>query len=117
MPVVIFGIKNCDTMKKARAWLEEKGVAYVFHDYKTAGIALGRLEGWSKKVGWEQLINRKGTTFRRLPEEAKEALTEAKALALMTANPSMIRRPVLEVGDKLAVGFDPDRYEQVAIMS
>lgn len=113
MSVVIFGIKNCDTMKKARAWLDGNGVAYVFHDYKTAGVELGRLQGWSKKVGWENLINRAGTTFRKLPEQEKEGLSESKALALMIGNPSMIRRPVLEVGDKLVVGFNPDRYGQM----
>lgn len=113
MSVVIFGIKNCDTMKKARAWLDGKGIAYVFCDYKTGGVELGRLEGWSKKVGWESLINRSGTTFRKLPEPEKECLSEASALALMIANPSMIRRPVLEIGDQIVVGFNPDRYGQL----
>lgn len=112
MSVVIYGIKNCDTMKKARAWLDTKGVAYDFHDYKAAGIERGRLEGWARKAGWETLLNRAGTTFRKLPEGDKEGLTEAKAIGLMMANPSMIKRPVLETGGKLLVGFKPDQYEE-----
>lgn len=112
MSVVIYGIKNCDTMKKARAWLDKKGVAYDFHDYKTAGIERSRLEGWVRKAGWETLLNRAGTTFRKLPDGDKEGLTEAKAIALMMASPSMIKRPVLETGGKLLVGFKPDQYEE-----
>jgi arsenate reductase len=111
MSVVIYGIKNCDTMKKARAWLDEKGLAYDFHDYKTAGIERGRLEGWARKTGWETLLNRAGTTFRKLPDTDKEGLSEAKAITLMMANPSMIKRPVLETRGKLLVGFKPDQYE------
>jgi len=110
----IYGIKNCDTMKKARAWLDKKGVAYDFHDYKTAGIDRGRLEGWAKKVGWEVLLNRAGTTFRKLPDKDREGLTEARAIALMIAQPSMIKRPVLEAGGKLLVGFKPEQYETLA---
>jgi arsenate reductase len=112
MATTIYGIKNCDTMKKARAWLDGKGVAYVFHDYKTAGIAKDRLKGWSDKLGWETLLNRAGTTFRKLPDADKEGLTEKKALALMLAQPSMIKRPVLELGGKLVVGFKPEIYEK-----
>jgi len=108
--VTIYGIKNCDTMKKARAWLDEEGVAYAFHDYKTAGIERGRLEGWVAKAGWETLLNRAGTTFRKLPDKDKESLSEKKALALMLAQPSMIKRPVLEAGGKLLVGFKPEQY-------
>ena len=111
-PVTIYGIKNCDTMKKARAWLDGHGVAYGFHDYKAAGIERGRLEGWTRSVGWETLLNRAGTTFRKLPEERKEGITAAKALALMLEQPSTIRRPVLEVGGKVIVGFDPATYQQ-----
>jgi arsenate reductase len=107
----IYGIKNCDTMKKARAWLDKKGVAYDFHDYKASGIDRARLEGWARKVGWEVLLNRAGTTFRKLPDEDKERLTESKAIALMVAQPSMIKRPVLEGGGKLLVGFKPEQYE------
>ena len=97
-PVTIYGIKNCDTMKKARAWLDEHGVAYDFHDYKTAGIERERLERWSKKVGWETLLNRAGTTFRKLPDKDKQTLDAGKAMTLMLAQPSMIKRPVLDLG-------------------
>ncbi len=107
----IYGIKNCDTMKKARAWLDQRGVAYDFHDYKVSGIDRARLEGWARKVGWEVLLNRAGTTFRKLPDEDKEGLTESRAIALMIAQPSMIKRPVLEGGAKLLVGFKPEQYE------
>ncbi|MBA7618170.1 Protein YffB [subsurface metagenome] len=112
MATTIYGIMNCDTMKKARAWLDGKGVAYDFHDYKTAGIAKDRLKGWSDKLGWETLLNRSGTTFKKLPDADKEGLTEKKALALMVAQPSMIKRPVLEFGGKLVVGFKPAIYEK-----
>ena len=109
--VTIYGIKNCDTMKKARAWLDDHGVAYEFHDYKTAGIDRERLERWSKKVGWETLLNRAGTTFRKLPDKDKQSLDAGKALALMLAQPSMIKRPVLDLGGgKLLVGFKPESY-------
>ncbi len=109
-PVTIHGIRNCDTMKKARAWLEAHGVAHAFHDYKTAGIDRATLEGWARKVGWERLLNRAGTTFRKLPDAEKEGMTETRALALMQAQPSMIRRPVLAFGDRLLVGFDTAEY-------
>jgi Spx/MgsR family transcriptional regulator len=106
----IYGIKNCDTMKKARAWLDSHGVAYDFHDYKTAGAPKDKLKAWTGAVGWETLLNRAGTTFRKLPDADKEGLTERKALALMLAQPSIIKRPVLEVGGKLLVGFKPEVY-------
>lgn len=112
MTNTIYGIKNCDTMKKARAWLDGYGIAYDFHDYKTAGVDRARLKGWVAKLGWEALLNRAGTTFRKLPEADKSGLTEARALALMIEQPSMIKRPVLEVGDKLLVGFRPEIYEE-----
>jgi arsenate reductase len=109
--ITIYGIKNCDTMKKARAWLDQHGVAYDFHDYKTASIDRERLERWSNKVGWETLLNRAGTTFRKLPDKDKESLDAGKALALMLAQPSMIKRPVLDLGGgKLLVGFKPESY-------
>jgi arsenate reductase len=110
--VTIYGIKNCDTMKKARAWLDRRGVAYAFHDYKSAGIERGRLETWSREVGWETLLNRAGTTFRALSDKDKGDLTERKALALMATQPSMIKRPVLDLGGRLLVGFKPEQYEQ-----
>ncbi len=113
MSVTIYGIKNCDTMKKARAWLDRRGVAYAFHDYKTAGVKRGQLKCWSKKVGWETLLNRAGTTFRKLPDKDKNGLSENKALALMLAQPSIIKRPVLDLGGgKLVVGFTPERYSE-----
>ena len=111
--VTIHGIKACDTMKKARDWLDGHGVAYAFHDYKTAGVDAATLRGWAAKVGWETLLNRSGTTFRGLPEAAKTDLTEDKAIALMVAQPSMIKRPVLDVDGALTVGFKPELYEGV----
>ena len=113
MKTTIYGIKNCDTMKKARAWLESHGVAYAFHDYKASGIERGRLEGWLKSVGWEVLLNRAGTTFRKLPDAAKMNLTEGKAVELMLEQPSMIKRPVLEQGKTLLVGFSPETYARL----
>ena len=110
MAITIYGIKNCDTMKKARAWLESHGVAYGFHDYKTEGIAKDKLKTWSDALGWETLLNRAGTTFRKLPDADKEGLTERKALSLMLAQPSMVKRPVLEIEAKLLVGFKPEIY-------
>ncbi len=111
MPITIYGIKNCDTMKKARAWLDKHGIEYAFHDYKTASIERAKLEGWAKKAGWETLLNRAGLTFKKLPDKDKESVTERKAIALMLAQPSMIKRPVLELpGGKLLVGFKPDEY-------
>ncbi|HMN72538.1 MAG TPA: ArsC family reductase [Rhodoblastus sp.] len=111
---VIYGIKNCDTMKKARAFLDHAGVAYDFHDYKTQGVSETKLKGWAKAVGWEKLLNRAGTTFRKLPEADRDGLTEAKAIALMRAQPSMIKRPVLETASGILVGFRPEDYEKVA---
>ncbi len=109
--MIVYGIKNCDTMKKARAWLDGRGVAYSFHDYKVSGIEPTRLEGWVKKVGWERLLNRAGTTFRKLPEKDRQALDSRKAVALMLAQPSMIKRPVAELpGGRLLVGFKSDEY-------
>ncbi len=110
-PITIHGIKNCDTMKKARAWLESRGVAHDFHDYKAKGIEAATLKAWAKIVGWEKLLNRSGTTFRKLPDAQKEGLTETQALALMQDQPSMIRRPVLMLGDQLLVGFNSSEYE------
>jgi arsenate reductase (glutaredoxin) len=109
-PITIYGIKNCDTMKKARAWLDSHDIAYEFHDYKTAGAPKEKLKAWTGEVGWETLLNRAGTTFRKLPEAEKEGLNERKALALMQEQPSMIKRPVLEAGGKLLVGFKPEVY-------
>jgi len=111
MPITIYGIKNCDTMKKARAWLDKHDVDYAFHDYKTAGIEREQLEQWCNKVGWEALLNRAGTTFRKLPDKDKNGLDTKKAVALMLAQPSMIKRPVLDLGrGKLMVGFASESY-------
>lgn len=108
--ITLYGIKNCDTMKKARAWLDGHKIAYAFHDYKAEGIDRARLEKWAKALGWEVLLNRAGTTFRKLSDADKTGLTEAKAIALMLAQPSMIKRPVLEMGGKPIVGFSPESY-------
>lgn len=98
-------------MKKARAWLDDRGVAYAFHDYKTAGIDRATLEAWARQLGWETLLNRAGTTFRKLAESEREGLTEARAIALMLAQPSMIKRPVLDADGRLLVGFRPAEYQ------
>lgn len=108
----LYGIKNCDTVKKARAWLDVHGAVYDFHDYKKAGIAAPVLRGWAAEHGWERLLNRSGTTFRKLPDADKVDLDEDKAIALMLAQPSMIRRPVLDTGARRLVGFDPGRYSE-----
>ncbi len=110
MKATVYGIRNCDTMKKARAWLDQHGVEYVFHDYKVEGIDATRLRGWIDSVGWETLLNRAGTIFRKLPDAKKEGIDERRAIALMLEQPSMIKRPVLERGRKLLVGFSPEKY-------
>lgn len=110
MTVTIHGIRNCDTMKKAFAWLDGHGIAYAFHDYKTAGVDRGRLERWCDAAGWDKVLNRAGTTFRKLPDAAKADLDRDKAIALMADQPSMIKRPVLETGDAIEIGFKPERY-------
>jgi arsenate reductase len=109
----IYGIKNCDTMKKARTWLESHKVAHDFHDYKVSGVDKATLEGWVEKLGWEILLNRAGTTFKKLSDADKDGLTQKKAIALMLAQPSMIKRPVLEHRGKITVGFKPDAYEKL----
>jgi Spx/MgsR family transcriptional regulator len=106
----IFGIKHCDTMKKAFAWLDDHGVRYDFHDYKSAGIDAAKLEAWSKQVGWQTLLNTRGTTWRKLSPSQQANIDETKALRLMSENPSLIKRPVLENGSALMVGFVPERY-------
>jgi arsenate reductase len=111
LAITLYGIKNCDTMKKARTWLDSRGVRYEFHDYKTAGIASTVVARWCAEVGWETLLNRNGTTFRKLPEPQKSGLNERKAIGLMVAQPSMIKRPVLEFGRRLLVGFQPAIYD------
>jgi arsenate reductase (glutaredoxin) len=104
--MILYGIRNCDTVRKARAWLDARGAAYDFHDYKVAGIDSGRLRAWAAELGWETLLNRSGTTFRKLPEADKADLDEDKAIALMLSQPSMIRRPLLDLGGRRLLGFD-----------
>jgi len=113
MTITLYGIKNCDTMKKARSWLDDHEVQYAFHDYKTAGIDPAVLAHWCSVVSWETLLNRAGTTFRKLPEQQKQGLNERKAISLMVAQPSMIKRPVLEYDKRLLVGFKSGDYERV----
>jgi arsenate reductase len=106
----IYGIRNCDTMKKAFAWLEAGGVAYEFHDYKKGGVPPGKLKAWAKQGGWERLANTRGPTWRKIPEEKRANLTEARVLALLEENTSAIKRPIVEAGAKLLVGFDPAEF-------
>jgi arsenate reductase (glutaredoxin) len=111
MTITLYGIPNCDTVKKARTYLDARGVAFHFHDYKKAGIDAADLERWSAQVGWEKLLNKAGTTFKKLPDADKADIDEKKAIALMLSNPSMIKRPVVEGGASLLVGFKPDIYD------
>ncbi len=113
MTPTMYGIKNCDTVAKARKWLEARGQAYDFHDYKAVGIDRATLEGWVQEHGWETILNRAGTTFRKLDEADRQDLTADKAVALMLAQPSMIKRPVLDLGDRRLVGFKPEIYESI----
>jgi arsenate reductase len=111
MTPTMYGIKNCDTVAKARKWLEARGQDYNFHDYKAVGIDRATLEGWVKEHGWETILNRAGTTFRKLDEADRQNLTADKAIALMLTQPSMIKRPVLDLGERRLVGFKPEIYE------
>ncbi len=111
MSLTLYGIPNCDTVKKARTWLEGRGAAYTFHDYKKAGADPARLAAWCKAAGWETLLNRAGTTFKKLPEADRADLDEARAIALMVANPSCIKRPVVEHAHGLLVGFKPEQWD------
>jgi arsenate reductase (glutaredoxin) len=112
MTLTLYGIPNCDTVKKARAWLDARGVAHGFHDYKKLGVDAATLNRWADAVGWEVLLNRAGTTFRKLTDADKAGIDRAKGIALMVANPSMIRRPVVEGAGPLLVGFKPDDWAQ-----
>ena len=113
MTVRIYGIKNCDTMKKAFAWLESHKVTYDFHDYKKAGVPPGKLKEWAANAGWEKLVNSRGPTWRKIPEAEKAGLDEGKALALLEKNTSAIRRPVVEAGGRLLIGFDAAEFEKL----
>jgi len=106
----VYGIRNCDTMKKAFAWLDAHKVAYEFHDYKKAGAPPAKLKAWAKQAGWEKLINMRGPTWRKIPEKERTGLNETRALALLEANTSAIKRPIVEAGASLLVGFDPEEY-------
>lgn len=110
MTPTLYGIKNCDTVAKARKWLDDHGRAYLFHDYKTAGVDRARLETWVAEHGWEIVLNRAGTTFRKLPEVDRLGVDAIKAVDLMLAQPSMIKRPILDLGERRLVGFKPDLY-------
>jgi Spx/MgsR family transcriptional regulator len=110
--ITLYGIKNCDTVKKARAWLDSRGVPYEFHDYKIAGIDRPRLERWCREVGWDKVLNRNGTTFRKLPDAVKAELDDAAAIRLMLDQPSLIKRPILERGERVLVGFEPALYSR-----
>jgi Spx/MgsR family transcriptional regulator len=114
MKVTVYGIKNCDAMKKALAWLDRNGIAYAFHDYKKDGVPLDRLEAWARTVGWEALVNTRGPTYRKIPEAERADLTEAKALALLQKYSSAIKRPVVESGAKVLVGFDEKAFAGIA---
>jgi len=111
--ITLYGIPNCDTVKKARGWLDQHGVACAFHDYKKAGIDRATLQAWVEAHGWQKVLNRAGTTFRALPPEAKADLDAGKAIELMLAQPSMIKRPVLDVDGRTTVGFKPEVYATV----
>ena len=112
MTIELYGIPNCDTVKKARAWLDARGIRYAFHDYKKEGVDRERLARWADKSGWALLLNTRGTTFRKLSEQDRAGIDEAKALALMEAHPSLIKRPVVEHPGGLLVGFDPDHWSE-----
>ena len=111
MTIVVYGIPNCDTVKKARVWLQDRGIDFAFHDYKKAGIDPDTLSRWAQEAGWEKLLNKAGTTFRKLNDADKTDLDEAKAIRLMVDNPSLIKRPVVEGAGPLLVGFKPEIYD------
>ncbi len=112
MAITMYGIKNCDTIKKARDWLAANGIAFDFHDYKASGIDRASLERWADTLGWDNLLNRAGTTFRKLPEAEREGVDRNKAIELMLAQPSMIKRPLLDLGGRYVLGFKPELYAE-----
>lgn len=107
----IYGIKNCDTMKKAMRWLNDQGIEYRFHDYRKDGLSKKQLQAWAQQLGWENLVNRRGTTWRKLPEATREAINKTSAIEVMLENPAIIKRPLLDTGKQLILGFDPDTYQ------
>lgn len=108
--IEVYGIKNCNTVKKALTWLDEHAIEYTFHDYKKEGVDEKKLKAWTKELGWEILLNRKGTTWRRFPDEVKEGINQTKAIKLMIENPSAIKRPLIDNGNSRIVGFDEEMY-------
>lgn len=112
MALTLYGIRNCDTVKKARAWLDEQGIAYRFHDYKSEGAREAEVRAWVDELGWETVLNRAGTTFRKLPDADRQDIDAEKAVALMLAQPSMIKRPILDLGHRRIAGFKPDVYAE-----
>jgi arsenate reductase (glutaredoxin) len=110
---ILYGIKNCDTVKKARKWLESEGIDYKFHDFRIDGLDKKKLQGWAKSVGWETLLNKRGTTWRQLPEKSRETIDEGKAVTLMLSHPTLVKRPVLVHGKKIHIGFKPADYKSV----
>lgn len=115
MTVTIYGIRNCDTMKKAFAWLDANGVGYAFHDYRADGIGSAEIARWCAVVGWEKVLNKGSRTFRALPEEVRDGLDEARAISLMASEPTMIKRPLLEAGKEIEIGFKPERYAGILV--
>jgi arsenate reductase len=113
MAAKVYGIRNCDTMKKAFAWLDARKIAYGFHDYKKAGVPPGKLKDWAKRAGWEKLANTRGPTWRKIPEAQRQDLTEARMIALLEAHTSAIRRPIVESGNALLLGFDPAEFARI----
>ena len=111
--IKIYGIPNCDTMKKSRCWLEANGIEYDFHDYKKLGVPENKLKNWVNQAGWETILNKRGTTWRKLDDEVKDNIDEAAAIQLMLDNPSIIKRPILESGKLLLIGFRQDEYRQL----
>jgi arsenate reductase len=111
----IYGIRNCDTMKKAFAWLDVNRVAYEFHDYKKDGVPPGKLKAWAAKVGWEKLANTRGPTWRTIPDERKVGLSEDRVVVLLEKNPSAIKRPIVEAGSRVIIGFDPQQFASLKI--
>ena len=115
MTPVLYGIKNCDTVRKTRRWLDEHGVEYRFHDFRADGLDPGQLHAWASELGWEALLNRRGTTWRQLPEGQRSNLDEPRALALMLAQPALIKRPVLDLGTQRLIGFDDKCYTRLLV--
>lgn len=113
MTITLYGIPNCDTVRKARKWLEERGIAYQFHDFKKKGIEEKRLRGWVRELDWEILLNRRGMMWRKVPDSIKQGMDEERAIKLMLETPSIIKRPVLDLGDRRLVGFNEDSYQQL----